>query len=83
MLRVLDFGICTARSAEDEKISSLFMSQTDSDISFSIEEKVIPAHQSVLKEKSQFFLFTSGSVESKEDVIEIQNCEYNVFQGKS
>ena len=78
----LDFGICAPKSAEDEEISSLFMSQTDSDIAFKIEEKVIPAHKSVLIKKSKYFknVFNSGMAESRQDVIEIKDCEYETFK---
>ncbi len=80
----LDLGICAPRSIEEEKIRSLFMSQTDSDVAFSIEDKVIPTHKSILREKSPYFenVFDSGMAESRQDTIQIKDCEYEVFQGK-
>ena len=58
------------------------MSHTDSDIAFKIEEKVIPAHKSVLIKKSRYFenVFKSGMAESRQDVIEIKDCEYEIFK---
>jgi len=72
-------------AAEEQYFSSLFMSETDSDIAFKVEGKIFPAHKRILMKRSQYFekLFNSGMVESKQDVIEIKDCESaDVFQGK-
>jgi len=59
------------------------MSEEESDISFKIEDKIIPAHKKILTQRSRYFanLFESGMVESRQQVLEINDCEYNVFQG--
>jgi len=71
-----------SKSPEDERLSSLFMSENESDIIFKIKGKTIPAHKKVLSEKSQYFanLFNSGMMESRLEVIDIDDCEYNTFQ---
>ncbi len=80
--------ILASESSEDFLIDftfgALFMSQIESNVSFKIEGKVIPAHKRVLMKKSRYFekMFNSGMAESKQDVIDIQDCEYDVFQGK-
>jgi len=81
---ILDFEFFFPKSAEDKEMLSLFMSQDGSDIDFKIEGKVIPAHKWVLLKKSRYFknLFNSGMVESRQDVIEIKDCGYEVFKGK-
>jgi len=58
------------------------MSQNGSDIAFKSDEKVIPAHKQVLVKRSRYFegLFNSGMAESKQDVIEIKDCEYEIFK---
>ena len=68
----------------DFTFGSLFMSQIESDLSFKIEGKVIPAHKRILMKKSKYFdkMFKSGMAESKQDVIDIQDCEYDIFTGK-
>jgi len=79
---VLDFGISAPKSAEDERLSHLFMSESESDVTFKVEEKMIPAHKSVLTEKSRYFegLFKSGMTEPKQGVIEIKDSEYEIFK---
>ncbi len=60
------------------------MNENESDIKFKIQKKVLPAHKKVLMEKSRFFsnLFNSGMIESRLEVIDIDDCEFDVFQGK-
>ncbi len=84
-LSQLDFGFSTEKTAEEEKLSSLFMNQNESDVAFKVQDQLIPAHKSVLMKKSRYFekVFNSGMAESKQDVIEISDCEYEVFKGKS
>jgi len=67
---------------EEEHLSSLFMNENESDITFKIQDKIIPAHRSILAQKSRYFanLFNSGMIESRQQVIEIPDCEYDVFQ---
>ncbi len=59
------------------------MSEEESDISFKIDDQIIPAHKKILIPRSRYFanLFNSGMAESKQQVIEINDCEYHVFQG--
>ncbi len=58
------------------------MNQNESDIAFKIEEKVIPAHKSILMKKSRYFanVLNSGMAESTQDVIEVKDCEYEIFK---
>ena len=60
------------------------MNQEKSDIAFKVEERIIPAHKEILIQKSKYFagLFNSNMAESKQDVIEINDCEYETFKGK-
>ncbi len=78
------FGISAPKSAEEEYLSSLFMSQEKSDITFKVQDQLIPAHKEILLKKSKYFagLFNSNMAESKQDVIEITDCEYETFKGK-
>ena len=68
----------------DFTISALFMSPIESDIVFKIEGQLISAHKRILMEKSRYFekVFNSGMAESKQDMIEIQDCHYDIFKGK-
>jgi len=58
------------------------MSEKGSDVAFKLEGKILPAHKDILIQKSQYFagLFNSGMIESRQNVIEIPDCEYQVFQ---
>jgi len=70
-------------SAEDQRLRYLFMNEEGSDITFEIEgDKTIPAHKEILIKKSPYFanLFNSGMIESRQKVIEIEDCEYLVFK---
>jgi len=60
------------------------MNQKESDITFKVEGQLIPAHKKVLLKKSRYFssLFKSGMAESVQDLIEINDCEYDIFKGK-
>ncbi len=77
------FGVSACKSAEQERVSSLFLNQSESNITFKVENQLIPAHKQILMKKSQYFanLFNSSD-ESKQDLIEIQDCEYDVFKSK-
>jgi len=70
------------KSPEEERILSLFMSEEESDVSFKVEDKTLPAHKDILIQKSKYFanLFNSGMVESRQNIIEIPDCEFQVFQ---
>jgi len=59
------------------------MNEEESDISFKVEDKIIPAHKRILIQRSPYFasLFDSGMVESRQQVIEINDCEYSIFKG--
>ncbi len=74
------------------------MNEEGSDISFKVQNKVIPAHKQILMKRSPYFenLFNStfnlilsyqfsplsgGMAESRQDVIEINDCEFDVFKG--
>jgi len=61
------------------------MSQTESDIAFKVQDELDPAHKQILVKKSRYFekVFNSGMAESKQEIIEIQDCESEVFKGKS
>jgi len=69
------------RKETEEK--SLFMNKEGSDITLKVQDKLIPAHKEVLIKRSKYFaaLFNSGMSESREDVIEIKDCENEIFQG--
>ena len=59
------------------------MSQEESDVSFKIQDQILPAHKQILIGKSRYFknLFESGMAESRQQVIEIDNCELPLFKG--
>lgn len=82
----IEVGLVPPRSTEEEEEywSSHFLKENESDIQFKIQEKIIPAHKTILIKKSQFFsnLFNSGMIESNLQVIDIDDCEFDVFQGK-
>jgi len=58
------------------------MNENESDVVFKIENKTIPVHKKVLIRKCQFFanLFNSGMSETRQDVIEIGDCDSLIFQ---
>jgi len=60
------------------------LSQNESDITLKVEGQIIPAHKRILMKKSRYFgkVFKSGMAESKQKIIEIKDCEYDVFKGK-
>jgi len=67
---------------EEKRLRTLFMNQQESDIAFSIQGKIIPAHKQILTQKSRYFAnpFNSGMIESRQDIIDIQDCDFLVFQ---
>ncbi len=78
----IELGLALSR---EEDLNSLFLNQNESDISFKIQNNIISAHKKVLMQKSKFFsdLFNSGMRESKLEIIDIDDCELDVFKGKS
>jgi len=60
-LTELGVGLPPPMSAEEEQLSSLFMSEKESGLTFKVEDKMIPAHKKVLIRKCKFFanLFNS------------------------
>ncbi len=76
-------------------MKALFMNKGGSDIQFKVQDKIIPAHKQILILKSKYFagLFNStyimkfslillgGMIESRQEIIEINGCEFPVFQG--
>ncbi len=77
----LDFGILAPKSAEEEQTRSQFLKETKPDISFKVQDKLIPAHKQILMEESQYFANVFNS-ESKQEIIEVQDCESGVFISK-
>jgi len=59
------------------------MSQTESDVTFKVGDELIPAHKQILVRKSKYFdgLFKSGMAESKQKIIEINDCKAGTFKG--
>jgi len=72
----------TPKTPEEQNFKALFMNEKESDIIFQVQDKTFPAHKHVLIQKSKYFanLFNSGMVESRQDVIEIQECDDLTFQ---
>jgi len=72
-------------SIQEKGPEPLFMHEEGSDISFKIEGQIIPAHKQILVEKSRYFknLFNSGMAESRQKIIELDNCELAIFKGLS
>jgi len=70
------------KSPEEKNIMSLFLKEEGSDVAFEIEGKTLPAHREILIKRSKYFegLLKSGMTESRQNVIEIPDCEYTVFQ---
>jgi len=70
------------RSDEEGYMSTLFMSENESDVVFKIQDKTIPVHKKVLIRKCQFFanLFNSGMMESRLETIDIDDYEYDTFK---
>jgi len=58
--------------------------EADVNITFKIEGKAISAHKTILIQRSRYFanLFKSGMIESRQEIIEVQDCEYHVFKGE-
>ena len=81
---MLDFGISAPKSAGEENLSSLFMSEVKSDIAFRVQDQLVPAHKQMLMQKSKYFakVLNSGMAESTQAVIDIPDCEYGIFKGK-
>ena len=77
----LDFPI--HKPPEKKQLKSRFMDEKGSDITFKIGDKTIPAHKEILTQKSKYFdgLFKSGMTESRQEIIEINDCEYLPFKG--
>jgi len=82
-LKHLEIESLNLKSPEEEHIASLFLSDKESDIVFKVQDKILPAHKQVLMQKSRYFanLFNSGMIESRQEVIGIQDGDYDVFQG--
>jgi len=82
ILNLDNFPSLNSKSAEEKHVADLFMSQEKSDITFKINDQTIPAHKQILIQKSKYFanLFNSGMAESRQDLIEITDCDYVVFQ---
>lgn len=59
------------------------MNEEASDITFKVQDKTLPAHKPILTQKSRYFanLFNSGMLESKQKTIEMNDFEYNTFEG--
>jgi len=78
-LKLGNLGLLALHSQEEKRF---FMSETESDISFKVEEKIIPAHKKILIDRSRYFvnLFKSDMMESRQEIIEIPDCEYHVFR---
>jgi len=70
-------------SEEENANKSLFLNEEQSDILFKVEGKIIPAHKSILTKKSRYFanLFKSGMVESRQQIIEMNDFEEQIFKG--
>jgi len=81
-LNLNDINMSNMKTPEDQQIMSMFMSHKESDVTFTVEGQILPAHKGILIQKSQYFknLFNSGMIESRQQVIEIPDCEYMVFQ---
>jgi len=79
-LKYSDLGLLASESEEQK---CLFMNEEESDISFKIEDKIIAAHKNILIQKSRYFanLFKSDMAESRQQIIEIDDCEYSIFKG--
>jgi len=82
ILNLDNINFPTIKSLEEQRMMDLFMNEEDSDVAFMVEDKTLPAHKEILIQKSQYFanLFNSGMIESRQQVIEIPNCKYHVFQ---
>ena len=78
-----ELGLSNQDSAEQKPLKTLFMSKNASDLVFKVEDKLIPAHKQVLTERSKYFanLFKSNMAESRQETIEIQDCEHPLFIG--
>jgi len=74
----IDFGITAPKATRE----ALLTSKNELDITFRVQGQLIPAHKQVLTEKSRYFYkaFNSGMAESRQDIIEIEDCEYEVFK---
>jgi len=82
ILNLENIDLLIKETSEERRLRSLFMSQEGSDITFQVENKTIPAHKEILIKKSQYFanLFNSGMVESRQQILEIEDCEYDLFK---
>ncbi len=80
---------------EKRCFKSLFMNEEESDVKFKIQDKIIPAHKQLLIEKSRYFanlfnsnenicfetnFFSGGMSESRQEIIEIPDCDHLLFQ---
>jgi len=81
-LNLEKLNLQTLRSDEEEHRASSFMNEKDSDITFKVQDKVFPAHKQVMIQKSKYFanLFSSSMVETRQNVIEISDCNDLTFQ---
>jgi len=81
-LAFLNLDNLNLETPEEKPMISLLMDEKKSDVAFIVEGQTIPAHKQVLVQKSQYFanLFNSGMIESNQEVIEIPDCEYQVFK---
>ncbi len=78
-IQKIDFSVL--KSFEEDDFSSLFMNESESDVSFKIKDEIIPAHKKVLAQKSQYFanLFNNSP---DQQVIEIDSRKENTFKSK-
>ena len=77
----------------------MFKNEEGSHIAFQVEGQIIPAHKDIFIQKSKYFasLFNSifvniysfltrmigGMIETRQNVLDIPECEYIVFKGIS
>ncbi len=66
------------KSAEEVQ----FVRETKSDITFKVQDKLIPAHKQILMKESRYFANLLNSKNLKQDPIEIKDCESDVFVRK-
>ena len=64
LLREIEFELLNPKSPEEKRLESLFLSDKESDITFKVQGKLIPAHKEVLIQKSRYFanLFNSNQL---------------------
>ena len=62
-------------------LKKVFASPYASDISFSIQGTIIPAHKAILSARSEYFyaMFTGNMMEASSNIIELDNVSYECF----